>query len=136
VDIVLLVDGIRTLANVVITNPIQTNLISQAIHSCGMVTTMTTQVKERFYHNRYPTNVFLPLVINAFKYFHQQSNNFLDQYINIVWIITKALKALIYWCYICFIVKKCQWFNKEHKPLPSQDRLLLQGKVLLSLEVY
>jgi hypothetical protein len=85
---------------------------------------------------RYPIDVFLPLVINVFKYFHRQSNNFLDQYINILWIIAKALKALTYWCCICFIVKKCQWFNKEHKPLPSQDRLLLQGRVLLSLEVY
>jgi len=63
----LLVDGICTL---VIIDAIRTNLVSHAIHSCGMVTTMTTQVKERLYHNRYPTYVFLPLAINLFKYFH------------------------------------------------------------------
>jgi hypothetical protein len=52
-------------------------------------------MKEKLYHNPYPTNVLLPLTINVFESFHHQSNNFLHQCVNMVWIIAKALKALL-----------------------------------------
>jgi hypothetical protein len=48
----------------------------------------------------------------------------------------KALKAFLYWCYVSFIEKECQWLYRECKPLPYQGKLLLQGKVLLGLEFY
>jgi hypothetical protein len=40
VNIVLLVDGIRILADVIIAYPTQANLVSQAALSCGVATTM------------------------------------------------------------------------------------------------
>jgi len=42
----------------------------------GVVTTMATQVKERFHHDHYPMNMFFPLAIEVFWCFHQQIGNF------------------------------------------------------------
>jgi hypothetical protein len=50
-----IIDGICTLIDVVITNPIQANLVSWVTFSCGVVATMATQMKEGLYCNYYPT---------------------------------------------------------------------------------
>jgi hypothetical protein len=42
---VLLVNGVCTLANVVIANPTQVDLVSQIVFSHGIVITVATQVK-------------------------------------------------------------------------------------------
>ncbi len=66
VNIVLLVDGIHTLAHVVIVDPTWTNLVSWVVLVRGMATTLATHVKEGLYHDCYPTYVFLFLTMKFF----------------------------------------------------------------------
>jgi hypothetical protein len=111
-------DGICTLVNVIIVDPIRTNLVSWVVLSHGVVATVVAQMKEGLYHNRYLVNMFLPLAIEVFGCFHQQSNNL---FINVLtWREQqKAPNALLYWFCILFIDKKCQWLYKKHKLPPS-----------------
>jgi hypothetical protein len=60
VDIMLSIDGIHTLANVVIVDPTTVDLVFQTASFHGVVTTMVTQAKEGFYHDRHPTYMFIP----------------------------------------------------------------------------
>jgi hypothetical protein len=76
VDIVMLVDDIRTLVNVIIANPIRAYLVSWANFSCGVSMIMVAQVKERLYRDHYLIYVFFPFTIEVFECFHQQFNNF------------------------------------------------------------
>jgi hypothetical protein len=46
---VLSINGVGTLTNVIIIDPIQIDLVSLAIFSRGIVATMTIQVKDGFY---------------------------------------------------------------------------------------
>jgi hypothetical protein len=46
---VLLVDGVHTLANVIIIDPIQIDLVSLAVFSHGVVMTMTVLAKDGLY---------------------------------------------------------------------------------------
>jgi hypothetical protein len=73
VNIMLLIDGICTLANVVIINPTQVDLVSQTTSFHRVVTKMVTQAKEGFYHNQNPINTFFPLAIKVFGCIHQQA---------------------------------------------------------------
>jgi hypothetical protein len=82
VDIMLLVDGIRTLANVVIVDPTQVNLVSQTASFHRVVATMATQAKEGLYHNQHPTYTFLPLAIKVFRCTHQQAYDFIHRCAN------------------------------------------------------
>jgi hypothetical protein len=70
IDIVLLIDGIHTLANVVITDPIWIDLVSLAIISCGIVATITTQVKDGFYRDKFPMGMFFLLDTKVFECLH------------------------------------------------------------------
>jgi hypothetical protein len=51
---VVLVDGIWTLANIVIVDSIQVNLVLCLTLFCGVVTVVAAQAKDGFYHDRYP----------------------------------------------------------------------------------
>jgi hypothetical protein len=48
---VLLIDGVYTLANVVIANPTQVDLVSEVVISCEVIVIVVVQVKDDFYHN-------------------------------------------------------------------------------------
>jgi hypothetical protein len=65
------VDGIHILVNVIIADPTQVDLVSQATLCHGVVAAMVAQVKEGIYYNHYPLNVFFLLVIKVFGCFHQ-----------------------------------------------------------------
>lgn len=99
-------DGICTLDNVIIVDPIRTNLVSWVVLSHGVVVAMAAQVKEGLYRNHYPVNMFLPLTIEVFGCFHQQSNNLFISVLT--WCEQqKAPNTLLYWFCILFIDKKC-----------------------------
>lgn len=66
----LLIDGIRTLVNVVTTNPTRLNLVSQVVTSHGVAMMVATQAKEGFYHNRHSTNMFFLIAIEVFGCLH------------------------------------------------------------------
>jgi hypothetical protein len=51
----------------------------------GVIVTLVAQVKEGLYCDRYPTHVFLPLIIKGFECLHQQAFNFLYRYANMAW---------------------------------------------------
>jgi hypothetical protein len=70
VDIVLSIDGIRTLANVVIADPTQAYLVSRVVVSCGVTVLVMVQVKKRLHYDHYPTNMFFLLTIKVFGCFH------------------------------------------------------------------
>ncbi len=53
-----LVDGVCTLTDVVITNPVQIDLISWATLSCGVVAIVVVHAKDGLYCNQFPTNMF------------------------------------------------------------------------------
>ncbi len=67
---VLLVDDICTLATIVIVEPTPTYLVSSAGLACGVATTLTALLKEGFYCDCYPVDVFL-LAIEIFGCLHQ-----------------------------------------------------------------
>jgi hypothetical protein len=80
-----IIDGICTFIDVVIINPIQANLVSWAIFSCGVVAVMAAQMKG-LYCNYYPTKEFLSFAIEVFGCLHKQSKSFLHQCVNMAWI--------------------------------------------------
>jgi len=82
---VLTKDGICTLANVVIADPMQGDLFPQSCAIQGFVVSDATQAKERSYHNRHPTDQFLPLEIEVFGYLHKHVNVFLQNCANAIW---------------------------------------------------
>ncbi len=51
VNIMLSVDGVYTLADVVIPDPIQIDLVLWVVFSCGVTMTIVTQAKDGFYHD-------------------------------------------------------------------------------------
>ncbi len=58
IDIVLLINGVRTLVNVIITNPIWVDLVSRVALFCGVTVTITTQAKDGLHCDRFPTTCF------------------------------------------------------------------------------
>jgi len=79
------IDGICTLADVVIVNPTRVDLVFQTASFHGMVTKMVTQAKEGFYHNYHPINMFFPLAIEIFGCIHQQAYDFLYGCASMAW---------------------------------------------------
>jgi hypothetical protein len=79
---VLLVDGIHTLVDVIIIDPVQAYLVLCVVSFCEVVATMAIQAKERLYHNWHITNAFFPLTMEVFDCLHRQMYNFFHQYAN------------------------------------------------------
>jgi hypothetical protein len=92
VNIVLTKDGICTLANIIIINPMRTDLLPQSCAIQGFTTSYVTQTKEKSYCNRHPTDQFLPLTIEIFGYLHKYANVFLQDCANAIWSL-KRLKG-------------------------------------------
>jgi hypothetical protein len=58
-DIVLLVDGVYTLTNVVIIDPIRVDLVPQVVISYGVVMIVVAEVKDYLYHDQFSMDMFL-----------------------------------------------------------------------------
>jgi len=78
-------DGIRTLANIVIANPIQAYLLLRCCATQGFIALHAVQAKKRNYHDQHPTNQFFPLIIDIFGCLHNQANVFLHYCVNAIW---------------------------------------------------
>ncbi len=59
IDIVLTKDGICTLVNIVIADPIQVDLLPQYCETQGFISFNATQAKEKNYRNQHHINQFL-----------------------------------------------------------------------------
>ncbi len=68
--IVLLVDNVYTLVDVVIVNPIRIDLVLEVVFSHGVVTIVVVEVKDDFYCNRFPMDMFVLLVVEVFGCLH------------------------------------------------------------------
>jgi hypothetical protein len=77
-DIVLIADGIHTLADIVIVDPTHADLVSQATFSQGMVVTIVAQANIMSYCNRHPKDDFIPLTIKIFGCLHQLGERLLS----------------------------------------------------------
>ncbi len=84
-DIVLTKDGIRTLIDIVIIDPTQTNLFPWSCAIQGFVASNAAQAKEMNFCNQHPTNQFLPLTIEVFGCLYKHANVFLHNYANAIW---------------------------------------------------
>jgi hypothetical protein len=69
---VLTKDEIRTLVDIVITNPMLADLPPQSCTTQRFATSNATQAKERNYHDQHPINQFFPLAIEVFKCLHKE----------------------------------------------------------------
>ncbi len=77
-------NGICTLANIVIANPMRSNLLLQSCATQGFSAFDATQAKESSYHNWHPTNQFLFLAIEVFGCLHKRVDVFLHDYANAI----------------------------------------------------
>jgi hypothetical protein len=78
-------DGNCTLANIVIVDPTQANLLPQSCTIQKFVAYTATQAKERSYHNWHPINQFFPLTVEIFGYLHKHVDMFLHDGANAIW---------------------------------------------------
>jgi hypothetical protein len=69
------------------------HLLPQSCATPGFAALDATQAKERIYHNRHPTNQFLPLAIEVFGCLHKHDDVFLHDYPNAIWSL-KGTKGL------------------------------------------
>jgi hypothetical protein len=83
-------DGICTMANIVIANPIQAYLLLRCCTTQGFVALDAVQAEERNYHDQHPINQFFALAIDVFGCLHNQANVFLHYCVNAIW----SLKGL------------------------------------------
>jgi len=78
-------NGIHTLIEVVIANPIQADLLFWSCAIQGFDASDVAQAKERSFCNWHPTNQFLPLAIELFGCLHKHANVFLHDCANAIW---------------------------------------------------
>jgi hypothetical protein len=118
VDIMLTKNGIRTLADIVIADPMWANLLPWSYATQGFAASNVVQAKERSYHNRHPTNQFLPLAIELFGCLHKHANVFLHDCVNAIWSF-KGTKGFNFSTLVTFLCQKVSIIYKECKRLPS-----------------
>jgi len=114
-------NGIRTLANVIITDPTWANLLHWSCVIQGFIASDITQAKEKKYHNWHLTNQFLPLTIEAFGCLHKHTNVFLHNCANAIWRL-KRPEALYLSTLVSFVCQKVPINYKRCKHLSSQVR--------------
>ncbi len=102
VDIVLTKDGIRTLVDIVISNPTQANLFPRSCAIQWFVAFNATQTKERSYCNQHSTNRFLPSTNGVFGCLHKHVNVFLHDSANAIWSL-KGLEGLHLFTLVTFL---------------------------------
>jgi hypothetical protein len=83
-------DGICTLNDVVIVDPMCANLFIWSCTTQRFVAFDLTQTKERNYYDQHPTDQFFFLAIEIFGCLHKQADVFLHKCVNIIW----SLKGL------------------------------------------
>jgi hypothetical protein len=62
------INGVCTLANVVIVDPAWVDLVSRVSH--GVVATIMVTIKYGFYHDQFLTKMLLPLNVEVFECLH------------------------------------------------------------------
>jgi hypothetical protein len=102
---VLTKDGIHTLANIIIANPTQANLLLRSCTIQGFATSNVIQIKERSYCNRHPIDQFFSLTIEVFGCLHKHVDVFFFDCANAIW-SSKGLEGLHLSTLVTFLCKK------------------------------
>ncbi len=97
-------DDIHTVANVVITDPIQADLLPRSCTIQRFAAFDVVQVKEKNYCNRHFTDQFLPLAIEAFGCLNKHVEVFLHNCVNAIWSL-KGLEGLHISTLVTFLCK-------------------------------
>ncbi len=97
-------DSICTLANIVIADPMQTNLFLQSCATQEFAASNGLKPKKN-YCDQHPTNQFLPLAIKIFGCLHKQTNVFLHDSTNVIWNL-KGLDNFIFFVLVTFLHQK------------------------------
>jgi hypothetical protein len=79
-DIVLIINGICTLANVVIVDATHANIVSQAISSWGVDMTIVVKAKVVSYYYQHLEDDFVLLAIKIFGCLQQHVDDFLHRF--------------------------------------------------------
>ncbi len=85
VDIVLTKEGIRTLTDIVIVDPMQVDLFPWSYTTQNFSVSDAIQAKERICSNWHPIDHFFLLAIEVFGCLHKHVNAFLHDYVNAIW---------------------------------------------------
>jgi hypothetical protein len=85
IHIVLTKNGIRTVANIVIVNPMWMDLLSWSCTTQGFVVFDAGQAKEKNYCNQHTIDQVLPLIIEVFGCLHKHADVFLHDCVNAIW---------------------------------------------------
>jgi len=86
-------DGICTLVDLVIVDPMHVDLFPRFHITQEFATSNAAQAKKRSYHNQHPIDQFFFLAIEVFGCLHKQADMFLHECANAIWSL-KMLKAL------------------------------------------
>jgi hypothetical protein len=78
-DLTLIRDGRRTLADVVLANPLRQDIVGPASSQAGIAATRAVITKEEKYAARAPSDSFLPLAVEIFGRLHHQFDGLLRQ---------------------------------------------------------
>jgi hypothetical protein len=78
-------DGIHTLVDIVIVDPMWLDLFPRSYETKGFVTFDVGQTKERRYCDWHLIDQFLPLVSEVFGFLHKQVDVFLHNCANVIW---------------------------------------------------
>jgi hypothetical protein len=105
VDIILTKDGICTLVDVVIVDPMWVDLLFQFCTNQKFNTVDVIQAKETDYHDRHPIDQFNILAIDVFGCLHKQINVFLHNCADVIWSF-KRLEGPSLFVLITFLHKK------------------------------
>lgn len=79
VDLTMFRDGRRTLADVVVADPLRQDLVSQASSRIGVAASRAAATKEEKYAGRPASDAFLPLAVEVFGRLHPQFDGLLRQ---------------------------------------------------------
>jgi len=101
VDIVFTKDNICNFANVIIIDPMGTNLL-RSCTTQGFATLDVAQAKEKNYRNQHPIDQFLPLAIEVFDCLHKHADVFLHDYANVIWSL-KGTKGPHFFTLVTFL---------------------------------
>jgi len=117
VDIIFIKDGICILVDIVIIDPMQTNLFLWSYATQRFATFDAIQTKEMSYHDRHPTDKFLPLAIENLDVY---TNKLMCFYMIVpmpfgVW---KCQKVLFFFSWLLFFIKTFQSHCKKCKHPP------------------
>ncbi len=101
------VHWICTLMDVVVTNPIQIDLVSQVSLFHEVVAIVASQAKDDFYYDQFLVDLLFLLVVEVFRCLHHQVDGFLHWCANMAWGV-KGIGGLPLSICAHFMGKRCE----------------------------